>query len=137
MQLNINGNKNPHGVNGEYTYAVQGLATSRRDKFQSDQLKPFYPSQPPKKGGGFYGTMRWSGQEYVDDPEKIKFDKMVAERKANREKYGNLVFRPSSTPKSMRTISVANHARNQDGGHPAAVNARIFLTRRAAAAAAS
>ena len=57
--------------------------------------------------------------------------KQVAERKAQREKYGNLVFRPSSTPKSMRTVSVTNHARNQEGGHQAAVNARIFRSRRA------
>jgi hypothetical protein len=36
-------------------------------------MKPFYPSQPPKKGGGFYGTMRWAGQEYKEDPEAEKF----------------------------------------------------------------
>jgi len=131
MKLNINGGDKPHGFNGEYSYAVEGIATSRREKVQTDPLKPFYPSQPPKKGGGFYGTMRWGGQEYKEDPETEKWQKQVAERKAQREKYGNLVFRPSSTPKSMRTVSVTNHARNQEGGHPAAVNARIFRSRRA------
>jgi hypothetical protein len=30
------------------------------------------------------GTFRWSGQEYVEDPEKIKWDKMMAERKASQ-----------------------------------------------------
>lgn len=130
MQLNINGNKNPEGVNGEYTYKCEGLSTARREKVVSDQLKPFYPSQPPKRGGGFYGTMRWKGQEYMEDPEKLKAEKVSAERKATREKYGNLVFRPSSTPKTLRTSSVANHPRNQEGGHPAAQNAKIFLSRR-------
>lgn len=38
MQLNINGNKNPHGVNGEYTYATQGLSTDRREKVQVHAL---------------------------------------------------------------------------------------------------
>ena len=135
MQLNINGAKNPAGVNGEYTYATQGVSSARREKVVSDQLKPFYPSQPPKRGGGYYGTMRWKGQEYIDDPEQIKCDKMMAERKGNREKYGNLVFRPSGVPKSLRTSSVANHPRNQDGGHPAAQNAKLFLSRRNGAGA--
>ena len=75
MKLNINGADKPHGFNGEYSYAVEGLASARsgREKVQSDSLKPFYPSQPPKKGGGFYGTMRWAGQEYKEDPEAEKF----------------------------------------------------------------
>jgi hypothetical protein len=73
MKLNINGGDKPHGFNGEYSYAVEGIATSRREKVQTDPLKPFYPSQPPKKGGGFYGTMRWGGQEYKEDPETEKW----------------------------------------------------------------
>jgi hypothetical protein len=52
-------------------------------------------------------------QDYVEDPESLKFEAVKAERKAIREKYGNTVFRPSSTPKSLRTSSVANHPRNQ------------------------
>jgi hypothetical protein len=52
-------------------------------------------------------------QNYVEDPESLKFEAVKAERKAIREKYGNTVFRPSSTPKSLRTSSVANHPRNQ------------------------
>jgi hypothetical protein len=75
MKLNINGADKPHGFNGEYSYAVEGLASARsgREKVQPDSMKPFYPSQPPKKGGGFYGTMRWAGQEYKEDPEAEKF----------------------------------------------------------------
>jgi hypothetical protein len=72
-----------------------------------------------------------SGLSKNTDTRNVGEQKIVAERKAAREKYGNLVFRPSSTPKSMRTISVTNHPRNQDGGHPAAVNATIFRSRRA------
>jgi hypothetical protein len=81
---------------------------------QPSELKPFYPSNPPKKGAGFYGTMKFdTTQNYVEDPESLKFEAVKAERKAIREKYGNTVFRPSSTPKSLRTSSVANHPRNQ------------------------
>jgi hypothetical protein len=129
MKLNINGADKPHGFNGEYSYTVAGLATDRREKFVKDEVKPFYPSQPPKKGGGYYGTMKWEGQEYKEDPEGPKWEKMMAERKANREKFGNLVFRPSSKAKSMRTVSICNHPRNQEGGHPAAVNAKIYMSR--------
>ena len=74
MKLNINGGEKPAGVNGEYTYQVQGLATSRREKVQTDPLKPFYPSEPPKKGGGFYGCIKWEGQRYKEDPEAAKLE---------------------------------------------------------------
>lgn len=88
MKLNINGADKPMGFNGEYSYAVEGLATGRREKVAPNEMKPFYPSQPPKRGGGYYGTMRWTGQEYKEDPEAEKMQKVIAERKAQREKYG-------------------------------------------------
>ena len=135
IKLNINGKEKPYGFANEYQYTVAGVAggiTARREKVALSEMKPFVPSHPPKKGGGYYGTMRWSGQEYKEDPEKVKWEKMMAEKKAEREKYGGLVFRPNQSSKSMRTSSIANHPRNQEGGHPAAVNARLFLQRRAA-----
>jgi hypothetical protein len=129
IHININGAQKPQGSQGEYTYMPEPIATAKRPKSEGETIKPFRPSQPPKKGQGFYGTFRWSGQEYVEDPEKEKWAKQVAERKALRERNMGLTFKPSSQPKSMRTVSIANHPRNQDGGHPAAVNARIFLAR--------
>lgn len=77
MKLNINGADKPMGFNGEYAYSVEGLATGRREKVAPNEMKPFYPSQPPKKGGGYYGTMRWAGQEYKEDPEQEKFNVSV------------------------------------------------------------
>lgn len=53
-------------------------------------MKPFRPSNPPKKGRGYFGTFRWEGQEYKEDPEKEKWAKQVAERKAARESESHL-----------------------------------------------
>mmetsp|Transcript_58469 Transcript_58469/g.143385 ORF Transcript_58469/g.143385 Transcript_58469/m.143385 type:complete len:340 (-) Transcript_58469:56-1075(-) len=129
IQLNINGASRPQGSQGEYTYVADPIHKATRMKGDVEPVKPFRPSQPPKKGRGYFGTFKWSGQEYVEDPEKEKWEKARAERMAAREGNMGLTFKPSSHPKSMRTISVANHPRNQDGGHPAAVNARIFMAK--------
>lgn len=129
MYTNINGAATPHGSQGEYTYVADPIHIAKRTASEAEPVKPFKPSQPPRKGRGYNGTFRWSGQEYIEDPEKDKWDKMMAEKKANRERNMGLTFKPSSSPKSMRTISVANHPRNQEGGHPAAVNARTFAAR--------
>eukprot|EP00285_Hemiselmis_virescens_P012374 CAMPEP_0173383024 /NCGR_PEP_ID=MMETSP1356-20130122/5548_1 /TAXON_ID=77927 ORGANISM="Hemiselmis virescens, Strain PCC157" /NCGR_SAMPLE_ID=MMETSP1356 /ASSEMBLY_ACC=CAM_ASM_000847 /LENGTH=341 /DNA_ID=CAMNT_0014337665 /DNA_START=291 /DNA_END=1316 /DNA_ORIENTATION=- len=129
MHTNINGARTPHGSQGEYTYVPDPIHMAKRSAEESEPVKPFRPSQPPRKGRGYNGTFKWSGQEYIEDPEKDKWDKMMAEKKANRERNMGLTFKPSSHPKSMRTVSVANLPRNQAGGHPAAVNARIFASR--------
>lgn len=127
MQLNINGSTKPQGSQGEYTYVADPIHKVKRVQNELESVKPFRPSHPPRKGRGYFGTFRWSGQEYVEDPEKEKFEKQARERKALRERNMGVIFKPSSHPKSMRTTSVANNPRNQQGGHPAAVNARIFL----------
>ena len=132
QHLNINGIHNPHGVIGEYTYQADPIATTRSHKSDTEAVKPFRPSHPSRRGRGFYGTFRWSGQEYKEDPETDKWNRLRAERRRELEKAG--VFRPTSHPKSMRQPSIANHPRTQDGGHPAAVNARIFTARLANAA---
>mmetsp|Transcript_21673 Transcript_21673/g.51405 ORF Transcript_21673/g.51405 Transcript_21673/m.51405 type:complete len:342 (+) Transcript_21673:205-1230(+) len=130
MQTNINGAGKPHGSQGEYTYVGDPVKpTSARKSSEGEILKPFRPSNPQKKGRGFFGTFRWEGQEYKEDPEREKWEKAVAERRAQRERNMGLIFRPSSHSKSTRTISVTNHPRNQSGGHPAAVNAKIFAAR--------
>mmetsp|Transcript_55085 Transcript_55085/g.112628 ORF Transcript_55085/g.112628 Transcript_55085/m.112628 type:complete len:342 (-) Transcript_55085:206-1231(-) len=129
LHLNINGSTKPKGSQGEYTYMGDPIHSARSHKSDTDALKPFRPSHPPQKGRGFFGTFKWEGQHYIEDPEKEKWAKAVAERKAARERNMGLIFRPSSHPKSTRTTSVTNHPRNQDGGHPAAVNARIFSAR--------
>jgi hypothetical protein len=135
MYTNINGATVPHGSQGEFTYVADPIHIARRTKVEGDPIKPFKPGSPSKKGKGYMGTFRWSGQEYIEDPEKDKWDKMMAEKKANRERNMGLVFKPGAGGKSMRTVSIANHPRNQAGGHPAAVNARIFAARNAGARA--
>jgi hypothetical protein len=130
LHLNINGSSKPHGVLGEYIYQPNPVATSRTHRFDSDAPKPFRPSNPAKRGRGFYGTFRWAGQEYKEDPETEKRARLCAQRRLEPEQAG--VFRPTSHPKSVRQPSIANHPRNQDGGHPAAVNARLFTAHLAA-----
>ncbi len=127
QHLNINGIHKPHGAIGEYTYQADPIPTTRSHKADTDALKPFRPSNPPQRGRGFYGTFRWSGQDYQEDPGRLR-------AQCKRETGLSGVFRPSSRPKSVRQPSIANHPRNQDGGHPAAVNARLFAARLAGGA---
>ena len=127
QHLNINGILKPHGVIGEYTYQGDPISSTRSHKSDTDAVKPFRPSNPSQRGRGFYGTFRWPGQEYKEDPETEKVNRLRAQRKREMELSG--VFKPSSHPKSMRQPSIANHPRNQDGGHPAAVNSRLFAAR--------
>ncbi|KAJ1483944.1 hypothetical protein T484DRAFT_2548914 [Baffinella frigidus] len=107
-QLHVNGGLVPHGFAGEYKYQADPVQP-RSANDQQEALKPFRPSHPAKSGKGFYGTFRWSGQEYVEDPEKAKWDKMMAEKKETREKGMGVVFRPTTGAKSMRVTSIANH----------------------------
>ena len=127
LHLNINGTIKPQGIAGEYIYQADPISSARSHKSDTETLRPFRPSNPAKKGRGFYGTFKWSGQEYKEDPEAEKWKRAREERKREREKAG--VFKPTNYPKSLRQTSICNHPRNQEGGHPAAVNARLFLQR--------
>mmetsp|Transcript_28995 Transcript_28995/g.67186 ORF Transcript_28995/g.67186 Transcript_28995/m.67186 type:complete len:316 (+) Transcript_28995:70-1017(+) len=102
---------NDRGLFGQYKYEPDPYKNPTAPFARTSKgEKPFRPSHPPRRGAA-HGTIN-SFPTYLGDPEKEKFDRERAERKAARERLLGPVFKPTSVPKSMRVVSITNHPMN-------------------------